>query len=189
MAYTPASHRKSPSSGVSRGKIAGTIFFAIIFVVIFGGSVYAFRRSAAKNVKPSAAELDTSNPNSNTPASIDLPSQSVPFNDVENGGGKGQATREIQNGKLHLTLTATLPTIDRTTISYEGWLVSRYPFNYVPLGELTTDQTGAFVLDWTSTANSISSDPSTYTWLVITRQLKTDDANPGPHVVEANFTP
>lgn len=181
MAYVPSHRRRT--TGPSRGTLGRGVLVVLLLASAFAGSVYAFRRMASNevNAKKAAEAARMEIPVS---GAVSIPAASAAFVDVERAGGQGTAARDAKDGRYHLTLHATLPPIDRASVSYEAWLFSRLPFDYVPLGELTTDTAGAFTLDWEGVAGK---DYATYRQVIITRQAKTDDANPGVHVLQATF--
>ncbi len=180
MAYRSPHRPRTSSARSAIRTIAGAVFLVGAFLA----AVYLFRHAAdAKRQKeaPSAA------PPPAVPAApvLDVTPASAAFTDAEpQGGGSGTMQRDLKDGLYHLTIHATLPAIDRAKTSYEGWLFSLYPFDYVPLGELATDATGAFMLDWEGRPGK---DYATYHEVIVTRQDKASEATPGTHVLDGRF--
>jgi len=154
------------------------------FVLLFIGSVFLFRTS--KPEKPSensdvvallSSQVTTS------PTSLSMPDATLV--DLSSNKPVGIATRSLENGLFHVSTRATLPGIDRESQFYQLWLVRPVPYDYVSAGEMTTNELGAFVLDWNGSASD--GDYSGYTDLVITLQARGGDADPQRHIVEGEF--
>lgn len=179
MAYLSSHHHVS-----SRPRVWRTVVLCVVLVAVFGVSVYAFRRMAATE----AARRDQKTAESGNTIVLPLvpvvEAATVDLVDVENGSGRGQAARDVKDGRVHIAMRASLPPIDRTSVSYEAWLVSRLPFDYAPMGELVTDEGGTFILGWEGDAGK---DYGTYRQVIITRQAKAARVDPGTHVLEGKF--
>ena len=63
-------------------------------------------------------------------------------------------------------------------------LFSRLPFGFFPLGELLTDELGAFVLEWEQTDQS---KYVSYRTIIVTREAKDANPDPGVRVLEGTF--
>lgn len=152
------------------------------FALLFVGSVFVFRNS--KHEKPLVASSIVSEASSVvfTPTTLSNPDATLVG--LSSKKPVGTAVRTIENSLFHLTMSASLPGIDRDSQFYQAWLVRPVPYDYVSAGEMITNDLGSFVLDWTGSSDK---DYSGYTDLVITLQARGGDADPQTHVVEGEF--
>lgn len=182
MGYRSKPYRSSrnASSGSSAVK---TVFLVLLLVGVFAGSVYVFRTSHAsrpiKSMLPVSVEKAEAAPIPNVPELV-----TIELTNMESAPSHGTATLERKDGKIHVALKASPPPIDRVTTSYEVWLFSRLPFGFFPLGELVTDEQGAFVLDW---EQADKASYTSYRTIIVTREAKDANPDPGVHILEGTF--
>lgn len=160
-------------------------FIVLGFVVLFAGSLFLFRGSAKKTepktLVNSSVISETTAPTT-PPISLSYPDATLIG--LSSQKPVGTASRSISNALFHLNTHATLPGIDRASQFYEVWLVRPVPYDFVSAGEMITDDSGAFILDWNGVNDK---DYSGYTNLVITLQARGGDADPQTHIVEGEF--
>ena len=146
-------------------------------------SVYVFRtRAGAAAEERRLAKEDTRV----APTSVsDHPMQTASLFGIGGAQGNGTASREAKNGVYTVSVRVVPPVIDRQTEAYEVWLLRRRPFAFTRLGEMMTDETGTFVLDWTS--DDPSADVGSYPTVVITHELKDGNPDPGVQVMTGTF--
>lgn len=152
------------------------------FALLFVGSVFVFR--TAKHEKPAAVSNTASVIGTVPIVPTALSNPDATLLGLSSHKPIGTATRAIVNGLFHMSMSATLPGIDRASQFYQAWIVRPVPYDYVSVGELITNDLGAFVLDWNGSSDK---DYSGYTDLVITLQARGGDADPQTHVVEGEF--
>jgi hypothetical protein len=153
------------------------------FVLLFAGSVFLFRTSKPEKASEvlSAASLLASQSTA-TPVSFSQPDATLIG--LTSNKPVGMATRSVENGLFHMTLRATLSGIDRESQFYQVWLVRPVPYDYLSVGEMATNEMGAFVLDWDGLPET---DYSGYIDLVITLQTRNGSSDPQGRVVEGEF--
>lgn len=178
---------RSPRSRT--GSVLGTIIGLLACAGLFAASVYLFRtRSSAlaeQRRKEPTPTVDAANV-------VDAPRQTATLMGVNGAAGSlpagqagGEAMREAKNGAYTLSVHAQPPAIDRQTEAYEVWLLRRRPFAFTRIGEMTTDEAGVFVLDWSSTDGTL--DVGSYPTVVVTREAKDGNLDPGTHVLTGTF--
>lgn len=91
----------------------------------------------------------------------------------------GRATRGVENQVFYFSIKADLPTIDREKEFYEGWLIRQKPYDFISVGEMTTNNLGQFVLEWAGDVNNLPY----FSKVVITREAK--DGNAAPSTIKA----
>jgi hypothetical protein len=90
----------------------------------------------------------------------------------------GIATRGVEDKIFYFTSKASLPPINRETEFYEVWLVRQSPYDFFSVGEMVTNETGEFVLEWVGTHN----DTWSYNRVVVTREAKDNDLAPNEQI-------
>ncbi len=173
----------SPHPPSRAGSVLGTVLGLLVCAGFFAGSVFLFRSRAGataeerRRAKPELERAVTRVP--------DAPIQTSVLGGVNGVQGGGVATREAKNGTYTLSIHAQPPSIDRASEAYEVWLLRRRPFAFTRLGEMVTDEAGVFVLDWTSDDPAL--DVGSYPTVVVTREAKDGNPDPGTHVLTGNF--
>lgn len=182
-------HGQTPRSRFRRFLSAtGTGIFVFTLFVIFIISVVWFRRpkdrvderidSIAQIMKPDPISQAVLN------GAIDTESKTAVLHLTTSTTQIGEGVRGQKDEAFFLQLKATLPEIDREVFFYEAWLVRPIPYNYLSVGELTTNELGEFVTEWTGKKEI---DYTRYADLVITRQEYGGSEDPGIHIVEGTF--
>lgn len=99
-------------------------------------------------------------------------------------GSSGTAHRSMAGGIYSIALSARLPEIDRARTHYEAWLLEQSPYHFFSLGEMVTDETGAFIVRW---EGKLGEEYLDYGEVIVTREA--NDANPDPstHVLRGVF--
>ncbi len=174
-----------------------TWIVVIVFVILFGIAVFWFRSS--KNTKPQAGMDSTANiltpvsvSSSVVNGAVNLESPNATLLGVSSKKAVGTAVRDTQATIFRITMSATLPEIDREKHYYQAWLVRQVPYDYIPVGSFITNDLGTFVLDWNSESEKTAESKSignyqAYTHIVVTLQTKDGDPDPQRHVVEGDF--
>ncbi len=172
-----------PRFGHARtGSVVGTVLGLLACAGLFVVSVYLFRSRAGNAARESRSA--TTSPAAETRLA-DQPPQTAELSGVDGVQGSGTVTRETKNGQQAISVRATPPAIDRQAESYEAWLLRRRPFAFTRLGEMVTDETGTFVLDWTSGDSTV--DAFSYPTVIITREAKDGNPDPGVHTLTGTF--
>lgn len=112
-----------------------------------------------------------------------LPQESAVIKNLSDGAEIGAATRGAENSILYFTIKVSLPVIDRETEFYEVWLMRQVPFDFISVGEMTTNDSGEFVLEWAGEA----ADRFQFNKVVITREAKDGNSAPANKVAEGAF--
>lgn len=166
----------------------GPISVVVGFVIVFIVSVAWFRQPdpVEETTIDSIASILRPDPISQAilNGAIDVESPSASLKLVSNQKIVGQAHRGIKDGHYFLELSASMPEIDREVFYYQVWLVRPIPYDYVPVGEMVTNEEGVFMLAWDGQPEV---DYSGYMRLVITRQEYQGSKDPQTHIVRAEF--
>lgn len=160
-----------------------TVALVMLLVGVFAGSVYVFRTSHASRAKSTGLPVAITKAEA-AALLADPELVTIELANLEKGSGSGTATLERKDGKIHVSLKTSPPPIDRATTTYEAWLFSRLPFGFFPLGELVTDELGAFILEW---EQADQARYATYRTIIVTREAKDANPDPGAHVLEGTF--
>lgn len=169
-----------------RRGLFGIIFrsglFVILFLVLFGSSVYFFRVAQKNDLLKKAEEEITEN-NIQTPLP---PVEDVSANmlDLKTGATAGIAFRASVLNVFTHTIKTQLPTIDPSGSFYEGWLVRLVPYSFFSTGEMITNKEGQYVLEWKGDSET---DYSGYTKIVVTLEARDGNPDPSEHVLEGVF--
>lgn len=176
-------HRPSrlPSFGGAKKNVRVGLVVAA-FVLLFGGSMFLFR--TAKHEKPKDVSSVLATTSTVTPNPSEFSQTSATLIGLTSNKPVGTATRSLVTSLFHLSMSVTLPGIDRASQFYQAWLVRPVPYDYVSAGELITNDLGTFILDWNGLADK---DYSGYTNLVITLQARGGDEDPQGHIAEGGF--
>ena len=166
------------------------ISIGILTLLTFSAGLYYLRTNqnqSQNNTNPTNAAYNPNNPQNPINPSSDnnttLPKQSTTIKSLSSNLEIGTAERGIENGILYHTVKVSLPEINRDTEFYEGWLVRQSPYDFFSTGEMTTNSFGEFVLEWAGEHSEITS----YDRVVITRELRDNNAAPSAHVAEGGF--
>ncbi|NBS41480.1 hypothetical protein EBS80_02365 [bacterium] len=176
-------------SGKSYGVAATTGIAVVALVALFVLGIRWFRAKHDENVAAAAPEetiaavLTPSPVSASVIAASVTGSASAKLRDVSGGGSSGTASREEDGGQFFLKLKANLGEIDRAAEAYEAWLVRQVPYDYFSVGEFVTNDDGEWVLEWSGAAGTYDG----YTRVVVTRERKDGNADPGGHVLEGEF--
>lgn len=182
------------SASRGRKKTAGTAVVtavaALAVVVLFVSGIRWFRARHDESVAAAAAPADAVAPvlapspvSASAIAALAKGSASAKLRDVQGGGSSGTASREDDGGQFFLRLKANIPEIDREQETYEAWLVRQVPYDYFSVGDFVTNDDGEWVLEWSGAAGTYDG----YTRVVVTRERKDGNADPGGHVLEGEF--
>lgn len=186
MRYRPSYKGLQQRSAQPRVRVSRHMHLWVIvggFVLLFAGSMFLFRTSKPeKKTEASSVVSLLASQTVTTPTSFSDPDATL----IELSSNKpiGIATRSVGNGLFHMSLRATLPGIDRESQFYQVWLVRPVPYDYLPAGEMMTNEMGAFVLDWDGLPET---DYSGYIDLVITLQARNGNPDPQGRVAEGEF--
>jgi hypothetical protein len=96
----------------------------------------------------------------------------------------GTAVRGEKDDRFYFQMQATLPEIDREIFYYQGWLLSRLPYDFFSVGEMLTNEDGDFVLEWEAPD---ADDYASYTQVIVTLNQYEGSADPGEHIVNGKF--
>lgn len=183
--YNGLHHKRSSRLGTH----ALTWIIVAFFIVVFIFSVVWFRSAKKKQpeTKPDSI-VNVLTPESVSQSVLDSVSSIDNVNatliNVSSKKNVGIATREIIDGKFHISMKSALGEIDREKQFYEAWLVRQVPYDFIPIGEFVTNDLGEFVLDWNG---EIGKNYQAYNRVIITLQTKNGDPDPQGHVVEGEF--
>ena len=171
------------------GSIFGTAAIVVFLIILFCLSVYWFRSSneaVEESLVGSIADVLTPDSVSLHAISegIDTESREAELYLLSTGEYVGVAKRGKKDGDYYHSMKILLPEIDREAFFYEGWLVRKIPYDYFSTGEMTTNDLGEFVLEWTGEEDE---DYSSYTQIVITLEAFDENPDPDVHIVEGEF--
>lgn len=171
------------------GSTAVTGLAVVGLFIVFVFAVLEFRKP---NVVPedrvdSIAEVMTPDPISAAviAGAIDTESEHATIHPINSLESIGLARRGEKDGAYNIEFTTSLPEIDREVFYYEVWLVQPIPYDFLPIGEMTTNDEGKFVLEWQ--APDKDANYSGYAQIVITRQEKKGSPDPNVKVAEGEF--
>lgn len=103
---------------------------------------------------------------------------------VEGGRSVGEGRRGKKDGKPFFEFKLILPEINREAFFYQIWLVRPIPYDFFSLGEMITDDEGAFVLVWEGEEGN---DYLAYVDVVVTRQEYGGSTDPQVHIAKGKF--
>lgn len=180
---------RTTSGGIKRWfSVAGTGVIVVVLVVIFVIAVFWFRRPKDRVEQriDSIAEVLRPDPISEAVLKgvLDTESREAKLHLVTSLEEVGEARRGKKDERYFFELKASLPEIDREVFFYQAWLVRPIPYDFISVGELVTDETGVFVLEWEGIEKT---DYSGYVDVVITRQEYKGSVDPQAHIVEGEF--
>lgn len=188
-----------PKPRTKRIPILGTGFAIIVLVFLFAWSVKTFRaqdKTAPEDIiekAPLAGILEPS-PVTITSASLGEGVRQAELKSLAADGAQGIATRGEKDGHFYFTVTTTLLPIDRETQAYEVWLIRQLPYDFISLGEMVTNDLGQFIREWEPAVPqpgdariNLFADYAGYTSVLITRETKDGNADPGAHVMKGEF--
>lgn len=173
--------RPRPTRSRARS-ILGTILGLLACAGLFAASVYLFRTRAGETAERRRTQPETTAVPDRV---VDAALETATLTGVDGAQGSGTVTREAKNGQYAVSVRAVPPAIDRQAEAYEVWLLRRRPFAFTRLGEMVTDESGTFVLDWTSA--DVKMDVGSYPTVVMTREVKDGNPDPGVHVLTGTF--
>jgi hypothetical protein len=170
------------------GSAIGTGLLVLVLFVVFVFAVRWFRSTPveADETVGSIAAILTPDPISQAviDSAIDTESKMASLRWVATGEVVGEARRGEKDDNFYVEFTTTLPEIDREVSYYQIWLLSRLPYNFFSLGEMVTNDDGAFVLEWQAPDDE---EYSNYTQVIITVNEYEGSSDPGTHLVEGEF--
>ena len=165
-----------------------TTIVVVVLFIIFVVAVFWFRRPPEPREERinSIAEVLQPDPISQAilHGLIDTESKDATLKLLVNNKIVGQANRGTKDDHYFLSVNATLPEIDREVFYYQLWIVRPIPYDYLPVGELVTNEEGVFMIEWEAAKDQ---DYSGYMQLVITRQEYAGSTDPQVHIVEGEF--
>jgi hypothetical protein len=107
---------------------------------------------------------------------------------VDDSGSSGIAHRESIEGLFTHVVVATLPSIETQYYYYEGWLVKPGITDFFSTGEMFSRDDGKWGLVWEIDELNAREDLDEFTQVVITLELRDDDASPSArHILEGEF--
>lgn len=177
---------KRGSKRIGSTKNMGTVFVLIGCVILFVGSMILFRKQNQSVDVPVSSTNKTSVSVSEESPSSFLFTEATLF-ELTKQNSIGKATRSAAENIYQLNVRAILLSIDRESQYYEVWLKRPLPYDYFSVGEMTTDDSGTFVLDWKGTEEKSVNDYWKYSDVVITLQTRGGEAFPETRVVEGKF--
>jgi hypothetical protein len=166
----------------------GTVMVVIILFVVFVLAVGWFRapKDDVRTRVNSIADVMTPDPinESVIAGAIDTEDREALIYPMGSESSIGLAKRGEKNDAYFFEITSSLPEIDREVYYYSVWLVQPVPYDYVSVGEMVTDDDGAFVLEWEWLDDM---DYFGYVDIVITRQEYNGSTDPNVRVAEGRF--
>lgn len=171
----PSSRRSRTSSS----SFAPTALALLAIVIVFYLAAKWFRADAAATAPTVSSDASVTAPLATPPTSF-IPEAAL----VGPDGSSGTAHRTEAGGIYSIALRADLPVIDRETTHYEGWLLEQSPYHFFSLGEMVTDETGAFILTWEGKPGE---DYLDYSEVIVTREANDTNPDPSTHVLRGVF--
>jgi len=188
MAYK-SSYQLHPSRKGKTGPFSSWLiiggFLLLFFVAVFWFRATGNKKGETQNVNSTADILTPRSVASSViEGGIDVNSAVASLIGLNSKQVVGQATRGTKNGTYFFEAKATLLPIDREKQFYDVWLVRLIPYDFISLGEMTTDDLGNFVMSWQPGDDR---DLQSYSKIVVTLQNKGGDPDPQTHIVEGEF--
>lgn len=188
MQYRSSFHGRRRSPRIT-GAIVLTGLIMIAIAGLFACGIWWFRFRPRETVGAAAANTIANVMSPTSVSAADLAASTAgtareaALRDVSGGSASGTATRDTVDGQFSFMLKASLPGIDRESQSYEAWLVRQVPYDFFSLGEIVTNDEGAWVLEWKGAAGTHEG----FTRVVVTRESKDGNTDPSGHVLEGEF--
>lgn len=155
--------------------------FVILFLVLFGSSVYFFRVAQKNDLLKKAEEVAENTVQSPLPPIEDASANML---DLKTGTTAGIASRASVLNVFTHTIKTQLPAVDSSGLFYEGWLVRLVPYGFFSTGEMVANKEGQYVLEW---KGDLETDYSGYTKIVVTLEARDGNPDPSEHVLEGVF--
>lgn len=176
--------------------ILGTGIGIVGLLALFAVSVKAFRSRPEEPVTPAQpllAGILEPRPVHVTSESLGEGARQAELHALDGTGALGIATRGEKDGHFYFTVRTTLTGIDRETQAYEVWVIQELPYDFMRLGEMVTNDAGEFIFEWEPEESKDPNVDRTYaayagfTNIVITREAKDGNADPGTRVMTGEF--
>ncbi len=172
----------------SYARLHKTWLVVLIFIIVFVVAVAWFRSSKSEETPTVDSIVGVLTPEPLTDETlaraIDIYSKEASLSDVRGGTSTGKAQRGTKDERYFLSVGATLPEIDRATHHYEVWLLQKIPYAYFSVGEMVTDESGAFVVEWEGERDGTY---RAYTDVIVTLEASDGNLDPSEHVLEGTF--
>lgn len=188
MQYRSNFHGRRRSSPIT-GTVVVTALVVIAIAGLFACGIWWFRFRPRETVDVAGVNTienvmsPTSVSAADLAASTSGTAREAALRDVSGGSGSGTMTRDTVDGQFSIMLKASLPEIDREKSDYEAWLVRQVPYDFFSLGEIVTNDEGAWVLEWKGPTGKYEG----FTRVVVTRESKDGNTDPSGHVLEGEF--
>lgn len=176
--------------------LLGTGVIVLGLIGLFAVSVYAFRSKPKPTEEPAVSPLLEGilepHPVHVTSESLGEGARQAELVSLDGSGAQGIATRGEKDGHFYFTVRTTLGAIDRETQTYEVWLIQELPYDFFRVGEMVTNEEGAFIFDWEAAEGrdgrgTSFTDYAGYTNVIITREGKDGNPDPGLRVMDGTF--
>lgn len=180
--------RDRSSGGVKWSSAVGTFAAVFVLFIVFVIAVGWFRSEPEpeESVVDSIADILKPDPISEAviEGALDKESPQATLRWNATTEFIGEARRGEKDDRYYLEITSSLPEIDREVYYYQVWLLSRLPYTFFSLGEMVTDEDGAFVFEWEAPDDE---DYASYTELVITVNQYEGSSDPTTQLVSGVF--
>ncbi len=186
MSYSSRKKKKKSKFGSTIGTGAFVVGLFILFVI----AVIWFR-SPKEIVAPdevdSIVEIMKPDPISQAVinGAIDTESKEARMRLLSSGNDVGFVKRGTKDDKFFLESEMVLPEIDREAWFYQVWLIRQIPYGFFSVGEMITNEDGAFVVEWQALEEE--DEYSDYSHIVVTLQEYRGSTDPQRHIVEGVF--
>jgi len=175
--------------GLALGTKVGTGLVVLGLFVLFVMAVAWFRKppESVKDPIDSIAEIMKPDPINQAILSgaIDTTSENASIHLMGSQEVQGSVKRGKKDDAYYLEAKMSLPEIDRELYYYMLWIVRPIPYDFLSLGEMTTDEEGNFLLTWQ--AGDKTENYLDYDQLVITRQRYGETTDPETKIAEGEF--
>src|SRR3989338_1141442 len=145
-------YKGQQKKGIRWGSSIGTGLIVLFLFIVFVCALIWFRqpKKTVEDRIDSIATVLTPDPISQSILSgiIDTETKVAQIFLLSDSGQIGEAERGMKDDHSFFTIAAQLPEIDRAVFYYAVWLVQPLPYDYFLIGEMTTNEEGAFVLEW-----------------------------------------
>jgi len=171
------------------GSAVGTGAMVVVLFIVFIFAVQWFRapkEELEEVLVSSIVDVLTPDPISEAVLkAIDTESKEATLHWISTGELLGEAERGVKDDRYYFEAELSLPEIDRDVHYYQVWLIRKLPYDFFSLGEMVTNDDGAFMIEWVAGDDDV--DYFEYTGIVITVNQYDGTSDPIVKRVEGEF--
>lgn len=172
----------------------GQVLVFLFLVGIFVGAVYWFRSGKIEAAsRQGKTDFEFGDADRFTPtsvlwaaASLDRETPTASLHGINGSNATGTVRRLWKDGRYSVDVETSIvnTSIDRSLFAYEAWLIRPVPYDFLSIGDMVSNEVGFFVTQWQGGAGQ---DLRDYTQVLITKEAKDGNPEPGEKIMEGEF--